>query len=229
MGKTDLDLFGKGAPLQRKSSFFDAMARTRDRMKERREDHLAALEAAELARVPRRYLQHRCAVTGQVWVTEWRKEEFDTYFRPGQRTLITGGADAASGAAAHAAQLVSFDVREFDLSPRPCPGCGDTNLHVICNCNAIVCGGRSKREAGTWLYRCVPSCRDQFVPLGVATTVHGKPGESQRALKPEPARKVMGMQPQAPAPRKAITDGRPKTALPKSEVRRLTDQSGGKR
>ena len=136
---------------KRKNKAPSVLRRAIARFTAHEEDQAAAAAAAEIAARPSRFTRHRCAVTGERWLTEWRASADGIYRRHRkirgeeavEDTLRASRAGTGGHGGAPAATGGKFDRVEFDWNHDPCEGCGDTRLFIHCHCGEIVCSGRT--------------------------------------------------------------------------------------
>jgi len=176
-------------PDKRKSNASSVLRRALARFRAHQQEPRIAIEQAQSTVRPPRLTRHRCAVTGERWLTEWRAGGEDGRYksyrkiRNAQDAAEAGRGGKAGSATAQAGG--TFDLSEFEWPNEPCPGCGDDRLSVFCRCGEIVCGGRTLfYKKARDFFRCDESCGKKFEVAGNVTKVAA---ETQRT----PERKAL--------------------------------------
>lgn len=157
----------------RPSALKRAMARFRE---EREERHVAAM--------PSRFTRHRCAVTGEQWLTEWRADAVDGLYKLHRK--VRGAQEMAEAERGNDSRPVSgqddgrFDLSEFEWEAPPCESCGNNTLSMFCHHGFIVCGGRSTLQStGRFWFRCDEHCEVQCPTGPDATRVAAETGQTK--------------------------------------------------
>jgi hypothetical protein len=163
----------RAAPEADKRSVFGALARTAARLQEREAALREASAAAALAKIERRFTPHLCAVTGERWMTEWRKAPGEALFTRHEAVKLSEASQSTTAAEAQGGG--DFAISEFDgLSGLRCLCCGHERLRMFCDCGLIVCGGKSEffTDKPT-MFHCHQSCGQSFRVSGAATISPG--------------------------------------------------------
>ena len=179
-------------PIKAKEKTPSLLARTLSRFR-------AAEKERALARIKPRYLTHRCARSGEEFLTEWRKTGALFIF---SRTIMdaetTSEAKNRRALFSRLSHDVGFDLSEFDYVSQSCAICGDDHAQFFCECGKLVCGARSRftKTGKLDFFRCDPSCgkscgvfaspKKIAANEGAAQSRKALSGPSGKALPPPP-------------------------------------------
>ena len=139
-------------------------------------------EELALERLKPRFISHRCAMTGETYLSEWHKSSPHTRFTF-KRTITDlpdEQASASSGLSFMRRLTGKFDLSEFAYTSRPCAICGDDHRQFFCDCGHVVCGARSRFDAtgAQTFFACAPYCGFQTSSFARAKKVSGRVGLS---------------------------------------------------